>query len=133
MLLEALEHGETDLDARRLAEAKVEAERIALATAKALTADADLLEPGESARIERTLADLRNATAGSNASVIQNRIDELDHATHAWAGRRMNRAVARAIEGKNLGAVEKSVAGAKGLEAHLAAEGHAPHPGHQGK
>jgi molecular chaperone HscA len=59
--------------------------------------------------------------------VIQNRIDELDHVTHAWAGRRMNRAIARAIEGKRLGAVEASVAGAKGVDAHLAAEGHAPH------
>jgi len=34
----------------------------------------------------------------------------------------MNRAIARAIEGKNLGAVEASVAGAKGVEAHLAME-----------
>jgi hypothetical protein len=36
--------------------------------------------------------------------------------------------VARAIEGKQVGAVEKSVAGAKGVDAHLAAEGR-PHPG----
>jgi molecular chaperone HscA len=129
MLLDALEHGETDLDARRLVEAKVDAERIALATEKALAADADLLEVGESERVEKALRGLREAVAGQNPSAIQNRIDELDHATHDWAGRRMNRAVARAIEGKQLGSVEASVAGAKGLEAHLAAEGHAPYPG----
>jgi molecular chaperone HscA len=34
----------------------------------------------------------------------------------------MNRAVARAIEGKEVGAVEATVAAAKGIEAHLAAE-----------
>ena len=129
MLLDALEHGETDLDARRLVEAKVDAERIAHATEKALAVDADLLEAGESERVEKALRGLREAAAGDKPSAIQNRIDELDHATHDWAGRRMNRAVARAIEGKQLGSVEASVAGAKGLEAHLAAEGHAPHPG----
>jgi molecular chaperone HscA len=129
MLLDALEHGETDLDARRLAEAKVDAERIALATEKALSADADLLQAGEKERVEKALRALREAFAAANASAIQNRIDDLDHATHDWAGRRMNRAVSRAIEGKQLGSVEASVAGAKGIDAHLAAEGHAPHSG----
>jgi molecular chaperone HscA len=127
MLLDALEHGETDLEARRLAEAKVEAERIALATDKAIAHDADLLEPSEKERVEKALGALRASIAGTHASAIQNRIDDLDHATHEWAGRRMNRAVSRAIEGKKLGNVEASVAGAKGIEAHLAAEGHAPH------
>jgi molecular chaperone HscA len=127
MLLDALEHGETDLEARRLAEAKVEAERIALATDKAIALDADLLEAGEKERVEKALGALRASIAGTHASAIQNRIDDLDHATHDWAGRRMNRAVSRAIEGKKLGNVEASVAGAKGIEAHLAAEGHAPH------
>jgi molecular chaperone HscA len=112
------------LEARRLAEAKVEAERIALATQKALTTDVDLLEAGEGARVERSLASLREVLGGTNASTIRNRIDELDHVTHEWAGRRMNRAVARAIEGKNLGVVEASVAAAKGVAAHLAEQGH---------
>jgi molecular chaperone HscA len=122
MLLEALEHGEEDLAARRLAEARVEAERICHATGQALEADADLLEPGEGEAVERALAALSESLRGSDPSVIQNRIDDLDHATHEWAGRRMNRAVARAIEGKQVGAVEETVAAAKGIEAHLAAE-----------
>jgi molecular chaperone HscA len=122
MLLDALEHGEEDLVARRLAEAKVEAERIRHATHAALTADADLLEAGEGEAIERSLLGLSEALSGSDAGAIQNRIDELDHATHEWAGRRMNRAIARAIEGKEVGAVEATVAAAKGIEAHLAAE-----------
>jgi len=122
MLLDALEHGEQDLEARKLAESKVEAERIRLATEQALHADADLLDAGEAESIARALSRLSDALLGPNASVIQNRIDELDHATHEWAGRRMNRAIARAIEGKQVGAVEAKVAGAKGVEAHLAAE-----------
>ncbi len=122
MLLAALDHGEEDLVARRLAEAKVDGERIRRATEQAITADADLLEPGELDRIHRAMSELASALTGSNPSVIQNRIDGLDDATHAWAGRRMDRAIARAIEGKRVGDVEASVASAKGVEAHLAAE-----------
>jgi molecular chaperone HscA len=44
------------------------------------------------------------------------RIEALDDATKAFAGRRMNRAIARAIEGRRVDVVEKSVAHAKGVE-----------------
>src|SRR5262249_22328117 len=99
MLLDALDHGEEDLAARRLAEAKIEAERIRHATLQALSTDADLLVDGEREAIEKALGELSAAIAGTNASRIQARIEELDEATHEWAGRRMNRAIARAIEG----------------------------------
>jgi molecular chaperone HscA len=129
MLLDALEHGEEDLSARKLAEAKVEAERICHATQQALAADADLLEDGEAEAIDRALKRLGEALAGARASSIQNRVEELDEVTHDWAGRRMNRAIARAIEGKRVGAVEATVAGARGIEAHLAAQQGSPQGG----
>ncbi len=119
MLLDALDYGEQDLEARRLAEARVEAERIRRATQQALSTDADLLEPAEHEAVSHALSELERATGGALATVIQNRIEDLDHATHAWAGRRMNRAVARAIEGKRLGDVEVEVAHAKGIEEHV--------------
>jgi molecular chaperone HscA len=122
MLLDALDHGEDDLALRRLAEAKVEAERIRHATEQALAVDADLLEPGERDGVTKALARLAEALGGTNASVLQNRIDDLDETTHEWAGRRMNRAIAKAIEGKRVAAVETVVAHAKGVEAHLASE-----------
>jgi len=129
MLLDALEHGEEDLSARKLVEVKVEAERIRHATEQALLADVDLLEDGEAESIERALKRLGEALAGTQTSAIKNRIDELDGATHDWAGRRMNRAIARAIEGKRVGAVEATVASARGVEAHLAAEQGSPQGG----
>ncbi len=125
MLLAALDHGEDDLDARRLAEARVEAERVLLATRKALAADADLLAEGEAASIARAVAELEAAVAaeaglaGKRASRIQSKTDALDEATHAWAGRRMDRAVARAIEGRKLDEVESEVAEARGVDAHV--------------
>jgi molecular chaperone HscA len=124
MLLDALDRGEQDLEARRLSEEKVEAERLVLATRKALAADADLLAEGERAKVESAMAELTRAMAGSSATLVHARAEALDRATHDWAGRRMDRAVARAIGGKALGEVEAQVAHAKGVEAaHAAGEG----------
>jgi molecular chaperone HscA len=119
MLMAALDHGEEDLAARRLIEERVEAERVLLATKKSLAADADLLEPGERERIDRAAAELQQAIATTNANLIHARVELLDEATKAWAGRRMDRAVARAIGGKALADIEGQVARAKGVDAHV--------------
>jgi len=116
MLTDALDHGEQDLLRRRLAENRVEAQRILVATRKALAVDADLLEPGEAARIEQACAALEAAAAQDDPSPIRLRVEALDDATKAFAGRRMNRAIALAIEGRRVDAVEKSVEHAKGVE-----------------
>ncbi len=116
MLLEALDHGEEDLTRRRLAENRVEAGRILLATRKGLVADVDLLESGEKGAIEAACADLEAAARGDEPGRIHARIDALDDATKAFAARRMNRAIARAIEGKRVDVVEKTVEHAKGVE-----------------
>jgi molecular chaperone HscA len=110
-----------------LADARVEAARIALATKKALSSDSDLLEPGERERVEGALEALEQSAAQADkASRIQLAIDELDDATHDWAGRRMNRAIQQALAGKNLGAVEERVKHAAGVEEHLARHGALP-------
>ena len=126
MLLDAIDHGEDDLRARRLAERRVEARRLVHATTKALEVDRELLEPGEEATIREAVRALEDATAGESAEKIHLRVDDLDHATRAFAERRMDRAVRLAIAGKRLGEVEKSVEHAKGIE--LAHEGTLPTP-----
>ncbi|MDI1433153.1 Fe-S protein assembly chaperone HscA [Polyangium sorediatum] len=126
MLMAALDHGEEDLEKRQLIEARVEAERVVLATKKALVADADLLEGNEErARIDEALAGLEEAIRGTRAAIIRGRTEVLDDVTHGWAGRRMDRAIARAIAGKDVTAIEGTVAKARGVEAHLA-----EHAGH---
>ena len=70
--------------------------------------------------IEQALVELRDATAEKNPSLIHARIELLDHATKAWAGRRMDRAIARAIAGQRVDAIEERVAEARGVDAHLA-------------
>src|SRR5690606_8774047 len=61
MLIAALEHGEEDLEARRLADARIEAQRVLLATEKSLGLDRDLLEGEEEARITQAIVDLKTA------------------------------------------------------------------------
>ena len=124
MLIDAIDHGDEDFEARRLAESCVEASRMALATEKALASDADLLKPREEERVRTVLADLRlQVEAAQDAAKIQMLMNQLDDATKAWAGRRMNRAIRAAIAGKELRAVADSVADAAGVEAHLEAHG----------
>jgi molecular chaperone HscA len=121
MLIEALDFGEEDLERRRLVETRVEGERLVLATNKGLATDADLLEAAERAAVDHALAALKGAIeSAKSASPVQAAIDGLDHATHDWAGRRMNRAVAQAIAGKSVLDIEKSVEKADGVDAHVA-------------
>jgi len=119
MLLSALDHGEEDLERRRLIEARVEAERVLTATRKAFASDADLLSPEEKARIEEAFASLEEAVRGERAALITARVEALDDATNEWAGRRMDRAVQRAIAGKQVEDVEKDVEKAAGVDAHV--------------
>ncbi|APR85418.1 Chaperone protein HscA [Minicystis rosea] len=129
MLLAALDHGEEDLEKRRLIEARVEAEQVLVATRKALAADADLLAADERARIDQALAELEGAILGERLAAITMRTEALDAATHAWAGRRMDRAVARAIAGKKVDEVEHDVASAEGVDAHVEAHARMVRPG----
>ncbi len=130
MLIDALEHGEEDLEARRLADARVEAARVLSATEKSLEQDADLLEQEEREKIDRAIFELKRslglgpegeAGAATKASSVQARLDALDEATHAWAGRRMNRAIQSAIAGRNVGSVAGEVEQAEGVDAHVEA------------
>ncbi|MFO0664687.1 MAG: Fe-S protein assembly chaperone HscA [Polyangiaceae bacterium] len=116
MLLDALDHGEDDLRKRKLAEVRVEAQRMALATEKAIVADAGLLEEGESEKISQALLALTTAAKGDEAGAVQSAIEALDAATKAFAGRRMNRAIMEAMQGKDVGQVEAQVAHALTVE-----------------
>ncbi len=129
MLLAALDHGEEDLEARRLVEAKVEGEQVLRATRKALDADADLLSESERAAVERAVRGLglEGRSTGESAAAVSAATDEVDRATHEWAGRRMDRAVAAAIAGKEVGSVEREVAAARGVDEQV--EEHATRAG----
>jgi molecular chaperone HscA len=116
MLIDAIDHGEDDLLARRIAEARVDAHRIGTSTKKSVDQDAELLVAGEREKIVAALLALDEAAKGTDPRRMQLRIDDLDAATKDFAGRRMNRAIAKAIEGQRLDHVERTVEHAKGIE-----------------
>ncbi len=108
MLLDALDHGEEDLRLRRIAENRVDAQRILAATAKSIAQEPDLLEPGEKETIERAMAALAEAARGEDPGKMHALVEDLDLASKGFATRRMNRAVARAIEGRRVDDVEQA-------------------------
>jgi molecular chaperone HscA len=102
MLRDSVEHARDDMHARALAEHRVEGERLAAAVRAALEADAALLEPGEGAEIERLLAALGKALAGSDHRAIKAASDALNRATEPFAARRMDASVRQALAGKRI-------------------------------
>jgi molecular chaperone HscA len=109
MLLDALDHGEDDLRKRRLAENRVEAGRIAEATQKALEVDHALLEPGENDSITAAIMSLESAMQADDPGRIHALIEALDATSKEFATRRMNRAIARAIAGRQVDDVSSAI------------------------
>lgn len=102
MLREGFATADVDMQARALLEARVEAERLLLATRAALTADADLLSRDSADRIEGRMQELARAVSGSEAKAIQAAVDALADATEAFAAARMNRGIRAALTGRRV-------------------------------
>ncbi len=123
MLLDAYEHGEDDVLVRRLREEQVDAGRILAALRQALAADAELLSDDEErADIEGAMRRLERALTLEDPDEIHRRIEDLDHASKAFAGRRMDRSIERALAGRSAAQVEAETESARGIEPHLALE-----------
>ncbi|MFT3821364.1 MAG: Fe-S protein assembly chaperone HscA [Rubrivivax sp.] len=102
MLQEGFSHAEEDMAARALREARVEAERMQLATRAALQADGALLSAAEQAEIEALLHSTAQAAAGSDAAAIDTAVKALAAGTEAFAARRMNQGIRQALAGRRL-------------------------------
>jgi molecular chaperone HscA len=102
MLRSGFEHAAQDRDARALAEQRVEADALLQAIATALAADGDLLSAGELGEIEARVAALAALRGGDNHREIRQAAELLNHATEAFAARRMDRIVARALSGRSV-------------------------------
>ena len=105
MLQDSFAHASDDAQARALAEARVEADRIIVATQTALAADADLLDAGERATIDRALDAVRQAHDGTDRAALAKAVAVLNDATGTFAARRMDRGVARALTGRRIDAL----------------------------
>ena len=102
MLQEGFATAEADMQDRALREARVEAERLLLATRAALAVDGDLLDGDEHESIEHLIATLDNARSGDDRAAIEAATEALAHGTEAFAAERMNRGIRQALEGRNV-------------------------------
>ena len=105
MLQESFSTAQQDMQARALAEAQVDADRMILATRSALAADADLLAPEEKAEIDRLMAELAAIRQQGDAAQIEAAIKALAGGTENFAAQRMNRGIRQALAGKNIATV----------------------------
>ena len=103
MLQDSFSTAEADVKARALVEAKVDADRMLLATQSALDADAALLSEPERAEIDALMLSLRGIAANSvDAAAIEAATTALADGTEAFAAARMNAGIQRALAGKSL-------------------------------
>jgi molecular chaperone HscA len=105
MLQESFSTAQQDMQARALAEAQVDADRMLLATQSALAADADLLQESEKADINRLMTELAQTRQQGDAAQIEAAVKALADGTENFAAQRMNRGIRQALAGKNIATV----------------------------
>jgi molecular chaperone HscA len=102
MLREGFARADEDMAARALREARVEAERMVLATRSALAADGELLDDAERRAID-TLVDATLAAAtGTDHHAINAAVEALAQGTEGFAAMRMNRGIRAALAGRKV-------------------------------
>ena len=105
MLKDGFASAEADMQARALREARVEAERMTLATRAALAADGDLLDEDERVAIDALLRDLAQTAQGDSPDAITAAVETLAKGTEAFAAARMNKSIQAALTGRSLASI----------------------------
>ena len=108
MIKASFDNAQDDMQARELAEQRVEADRVIESVIVALQQDgADLLTEAEFRQIENTLKQLMDVKEGTDRHAIVQGIKALDIATQEFAARRMNKSINQALTGKSVSDIEQ--------------------------
>jgi molecular chaperone HscA len=100
MLRASMEHAQDDMDARRLREQQVEADRVLEALRAALREDAGQFLDGEEQRaIDQAARTLATARTGDDYRAIKTAIEQLEAASAVYVERRMNANIQKAMAG----------------------------------
>lgn len=102
MLKSSMENAKQDIDARLLAEQRVEARRVIEAVLAALDHDQDLLNAEELSAVKNALISLEQRQQGTDMLAIKQGIKDLDQATQEFAARRMDKSIRQALAGKSV-------------------------------
>jgi molecular chaperone HscA len=102
MLQDGFAHADEDMAARKLREARVDAERMVLATRAALAADGALLSDEERVAVEALAERTRQIAEGADADAITAAVEALAEGTEAFAAARMNQGIRQALTGRSV-------------------------------
>ncbi|MDH1701261.1 Fe-S protein assembly chaperone HscA [Comamonas terrigena] len=102
MLQDGFNTAQEDMKARALVEARVDADRMLLATHTALAADGDVLSAAQRAEIDQLMDALSQAKGSDDVAVVEAATQALAKGTEAFAAERMNRGIREALAGKNV-------------------------------
>lgn len=101
MIKSSMANAKEDMEARQLAEQRVEADRVIDTVISALQEDgSEVLSVEEFKEIEAEIQKLIDLKQGSDRAAIAQGIKELDQATQAFAAKRMNLSIQKALAGK---------------------------------
>ena len=106
MLRDSMENAQADVTRRLLTEARVEAERVVVATKAAFDADSALLTEDDDVAIRAAIAAVEDAATGSDRDRITAAVAALDEASLPFAQRRMDRSIAAALGGRSIDSVD---------------------------
>ncbi|MEB5967073.1 MULTISPECIES: Fe-S protein assembly chaperone HscA [Comamonas] len=105
MLQEGFATAQEDMKARALVEARVDADRMLLATQSALELDGDVLSAEQRDSIDGLMAALRVAVASDDPAVVEGATQALAKGTESFAAERMNRSIQQALAGKSVNTI----------------------------
>ena len=102
MLKASMENAKEDIQARLLAEQRVEAERVLESVRSALAQDYDLLDDDELSAVKNVIISLEQLKQQDDSLAIKQGIKALDLATQEFAARRMDKSIRTALAGHSV-------------------------------
>ena len=102
MLKASMENAKEDIQARLLAEQRVEAERVLESVRSALAQDYDLLGDDELSAVKNAIISLEQLKQQDDSLAIKQGIKALDLATQEFAARRMDKSIRTALAGHSV-------------------------------
>lgn len=106
MLIESMQHAQSDIMERLLVEAKVDAQRAVIELQSAMKQDADLVDEPTAKLINAQISYINEAIEEGDRERIDMEVQQLGQVAQAFAEKRMNRAIEVALKGKNVSEVE---------------------------
>lgn len=103
MLRDSMTYAKEDMQARALAEQRVEADRVIEGLIAAMQADGDeLLSEAEKATLLQAIESLIELRNGNEANAIEQGIKDTDKASQDFASRRMDKSIRAALAGQSI-------------------------------